>query len=168
VRYAAEIYAELSGGKERFSANYICGSCKLEPEWDRGEITRQFAKVLSQSRRDDLRLKCTSKGPHRDDLDIMLDGSNVRMYGSQGQQRSCVLALKFAECRILEEMSGEPPVVLLDDVMSELDETRRKFLLGYLSSNQVFITCCEREAVNAASGSRVFEMKAGRLDDSRY
>ncbi|MCL2857792.1 MAG: DNA replication/repair protein RecF [Oscillospiraceae bacterium] len=163
VRYAVEIYAELSGGKERFSASYICGSGKLSVDWGRKEITKHFAKVLADSRKDDIRLKRTNKGPHRDDIDIMLDGQSVRQYGSQGQQRSCVLALKFAECRILEEMSGEPPIVLLDDVMSELDESRRKFLLGHLSRNQVFITCCEPEAVSAATEAKTFEMKAGLL-----
>ena len=163
VRYAVEIYREISGGKERFTANYICGSGKLSAEWDRKEIAKHFAGVLCDSRKDDIRLNRTSKGPHRDDLDIMLNGMSVRQYGSQGQQRSCVLALKFAECRILEEMSGEPPIVLLDDVMSELDESRRRFLLGHLSRNQVFITCCDAEAVSAADEGRVFEMKAGRL-----
>ena len=165
VRYAVEIYRELSGGKERFSANYICGSGKLSQDWGRKEITRHFAKVLSDSRKDDVRLKRTGKGPHRDDIDIMLDGQSVRQYGSQGQQRSCVLALKFAECKILDEMSGEPPIVLLDDVMSELDESRRKFLLGHLSSNQVFITCCDAEAVSAGPRSKIFEMKAGQLGE---
>ena len=163
VRYAVEAYRELSGGKEKFSASYICGSGKLSPEWGRTEITKHYAKVLSESRRDDIKLKRTNKGPHRDDIDIMLDGVNVRLYGSQGQQRSCVLALKFAECRILEEISGEPPIVLLDDVMSELDESRRKFLLGHLSKNQVFITCCNAEVVSAAAECKSFEVKAGRL-----
>jgi len=165
VRYAVEIYSELSGGKERFSANYICGSGNLRQEWGRKEITRHFGGVLFESRKDDVRLKRTNKGPHRDDIDIMLDGQSVRQYGSQGQQRSCVLALKFAECRILEEMSQEPPIVLLDDVMSELDESRRKFLLGHLCRNQVFITCCDAEVVGAGAQSRTFEMKSGQLGE---
>jgi len=167
VSYAVEIYRELSGGKEQFTARYICGSHELSEEWERREITKHYAKALSESRVDDIRLKRTNKGPHRDDIDIMLNGQSVRLYGSQGQQRSCVLALKFAECRILEEMSDEPPIVLLDDVMSELDESRRKFLLGHLSKNQVFITCCNAEVVNTAGDCKSFEMKAGRLTDDK-
>ena len=166
VRYAVDIYREISGGKEQFSASYVCGSGKLDPQCDRKEISRRFAGVLCENRKEDLRMGRTGKGPHRDDLDIMLDGQSARMYGSQGQQRSCVLAIKFAECRILDEMSGEPPVVLLDDVMSELDQSRRRFLLEHMKDNQVFITCCDTQTLAAAPASRVFEMKAGQLTDN--
>lgn len=71
-------------------------------------------------------------GAHRDDLEISINGMNVRTYGSQGQQRSAVLALKLSECGMIRQLTGEEPVVLLDDVMSELDESRREYLLNHM------------------------------------
>ena len=117
--------------------------------------------------REDIRQGRTGAGPHRDDVEITIDGKNARAFGSQGQQRSCVLAIKLAECRILEESAGQPPIVLLDDVMSELDAGRREYLLSHLSGRQVFITCCDPAAFGALEGGKVFRMQAGQLSSPK-
>lgn len=159
---AAGIYDGISSGREKFSAIYVpgCGEANLD---NRDEIREKFKETLAQSRGEDIKNGATKTGPHRDDMEIVLDGVNARAYGSQGQQRSCILALKLAECGILEERNGEPPVILLDDVMSELDKSRRDFLLNRIGDKQVFMTCCNTEAFDGLSDGRVFEIKAGSL-----
>jgi len=165
--YGAEEYAGISGGREKFSAFYRA-SCDENSKLDlgelgRAEITGLLAKAVGGSRKNDIRLAQTNIGPHRDDIEVETGGKSARIYGSQGQQRSCVLALKLAECRILEESLGEPPIVLLDDVMSELDEGRRSYILNCLTGRQVFISCCEAELLGTLRGGRVFCVKSGRL-----
>ena len=92
-----------------------------------------------------------------------MDERQARSFGSQGQQRSCVLALKLAEAELLQTLSGEAPVILLDDVMSELDSGRQDFLLHQLGEKQVFLTCCDPETAARYSGGGRFEMEQGRL-----
>ncbi len=120
---------------------------------------------VKTGRAEDIQQGVCAHGPHRDDIEIMIDGKSARSFGSQGQQRSCVLALKLAECMILEESGGEPPVVLLDDVMSELDEGRRHYLLNTLTGRQIFITCCDRDALRPLADGRVFSVSAGRIEE---
>ena len=116
---------------------------------------------LKLNREKDLKLKTTSVGPHRDDLAIEINGLSARTYGSQGQQRSIVLALKLAEADILFEKTGERPVILLDDVMSELDMSRRDYLLNHLDGRQVFITCCDPETIKLMEKGRGFLIENG-------
>ena len=111
----------------------------------------------------DIRTGFTSYGPHRDDLDLFIDGLSARAYGSQGQQRSTVLALKLAEAETLAAVSGETPMVLLDDVMSELDQGRQDYLLNHLHGRQVFITCCSPETVGLQETGRRFHVEAGKV-----
>ena len=85
----------------------------------------------------------TLYGPHRDDLEILINGKSARSFASQGQQRSIVLALKLSEGEVIKEMSGEYPVFLFDDVLSELDEKRRRYVLEGRGDRQIIITCCE-------------------------
>ncbi len=113
------------------------------PEMDRQAISQLYLERLSRSRHDDLIRGSTSQGPHRDDVMILLNGSDARLYASQGQQRSVVLALKMAELTILTEITGEKPILLLDDVMSELDDDRRSRLMEVICDHQVFITCTD-------------------------
>ena len=92
-----------------------------------------------------------------------VDGVSARAYGSQGQQRSLVLALKLAEADVLEQEGGEAPVILLDDVMSELDAGRQHYLLNRLDGRQVFLTCCEPGAVKRLEEGALFEVRRGEL-----
>ena len=102
-------------------------------------------KALSKNLEKDFKLGYTSVGIHRDDLDIFLNGVEVKNYGSQGQQRTVALSLKLAELEIIKNRVGEYPILLLDDVFSELDCERRKKLLKFTSKTQTIITCTEIE-----------------------
>ena len=125
-----EIHSELSGGREDIQIAY-------EPDCD--DVF--MADELIRAREHDLRLCQTSVGPHRDDIDFKIGEADVRKFGSQGQQRTTALALKLSEIKLTEREIGERPVLLLDDVMSELDADRQNFLLASLTDTQTIITC---------------------------
>lgn len=159
----AEIYSGISKGQEELEVFYA-PSVKME-----GDITRQQAEQallteLSRTRRADIRAGFTTAGPHRDDLEVRLNGVSARAFGSQGQQRSAVLALKLAEAEALSQLTGETPVVLLDDVMSELDRSRQDYLLNHLHGRQVFITCCSPETVSLMETGRRFRVEGGCVE----
>lgn len=118
------------------------------------EIKDFLLNRLRETRRDDIYNKITSIGPHRDDLDIKIDGLSARSFGSQGQQRSSALSLKLSESEIIKEITGDEPVILLDDVMSELDLTRQDYILNNISGRQVFITCCDPNTVCGCARAR--------------
>jgi DNA replication and repair protein RecF len=99
-------------------------------------------------------------GPHKDDLEIYIDGKPAKSYASQGQTRTAALSLKLAERELFYSDSGEYPVLLLDDVLSELDQKRRDFVLNKISSGQVFITLCDSSDMSAYEG-RKFEISSG-------
>ena len=157
---AREIYYGLSSGREDFSVEYI-NNTGLYSE-DAYEIKDFLLKRLRETRRDDIYNKITGVGPQRDDLNIKIKGISARKFGSQGQQRSCALALKLSEANIIREITGEEPVILLDDVMSELDLSRQDYILNHLENRQVFITCCEPSVLNL-SGAKAFHIEKGCL-----
>ncbi len=106
------------------------------------DIAAAFSAQLERMRADELRRGTTLLGPQRDDIQFVINGRNARLYGSQGQQRTAALAVKLAEYRLIEQQVGEPPVLLLDDVMSDLDDSRRAHLMHWAhAASQVFITC---------------------------
>ena len=154
--FIEEIHSNITGGKEKIELIY-------EPSTDRG----QFLEELSRNREKDCRFKMTSTGPHRDDLCVRINGMDIRKYGSQGQQRSGVLALKMAECGMVEEVTSETPVVLLDDVMSELDAGRRDYLLNHLENQQVFVTCCDEDSFRGLKSGKRFLIQSGELMDTQ-
>ncbi|HEX3025983.1 MAG TPA: DNA replication/repair protein RecF [Clostridia bacterium] len=148
---AEAVYAGICEKKESLGLNYLKSAENLK-------------QALYAARVSDIAGGHTSVGPHRDDLEIQIDGRSARAFGSQGQKRSAVLALKLAEAEILRRRTGEKPVVLLDDVMSELDSGRQDYLLNHLENFQVFLTCCEPDAVKRLKTGRLFEMSSGRLE----
>jgi len=153
---ATEIYAGIAGGREALSLEYEASAARD------GVLSEEtMLAALRANRADDLRTGVTSVGPQRDDFAIRLSGLSARTYGSQGQQRSAVLALKLAECALMEEVAGEAPVVLLDDVMSELDEHRRDYLLHHLQDRQIFLTCCDPNQI--AGAEAIFSVEGGRF-----
>lgn len=161
--YAAQVYQGISGGRESFSVRYLSSCGPMPEQAERAQVTALVDEAVKQSRGQDIKMAKTHVGPHRDDLEIEVNGKSARSFGSQGQQRSCVLALKLAECRILEEGMKEPPVILLDDVMSELDEGRRNYLLNHLKGRQVFITCCDDDMIASLNGGKVFQISGGMV-----
>ena len=163
LKRACEIYSGISSGRENLTMKYSAGinvSCETK---DRSEWRSMLSEAMIKAREDDLKYAQTTIGPHRDDLLVEIDGISARMFASQGQQRSCVLAIKLAECEIITAFSGEPPVVLLDDVLSELDKSRKDYLLSGLSGKQIFITCCDDFLLQSFKGGKIFSMKAGEL-----
>jgi len=165
--FGEEIYRGISGGKETFTMAY---HPSIPGEWGKlkeEEGEELIFSALQRARPDDMKNNCTTLGPHRDDLDLWLDGVSVRAFGSQGQQRSCALTLKLAECRVIREVSGEQPVILLDDVLSELDKARRDYLLSGLAEGQLFITCCDRTGFSAMRGGVTWQIKNGALANKR-
>ena len=158
---AAAIYDGLSAGRESFSiAMHDDGG---EDGMDSGQAAARLLERLRETRHADLAAGFTTAGPHRADLLVQIRGLSARSYGSQGQQRSAVLALKLAEASVLREVTGEQPVALLDDVMSELDLSRQDYILNHIHGWQVFITCCDPGAVRRLDGGRAFRMQDGIL-----
>ena len=109
-------------------------------------------------------------GPHRDDMELLIDGRSARLFGSQGQQRSVVLSLKLGECELVEQTVGESPILLLDDVMSELDRARQQYVRSSFGNRQVLITSCGRArfskkaAAFLVSGGTVTRLEAPKED----
>ena len=167
---ASEIYKGMSRGREKFLAEYIT---TVLPEGEHAESSmstadwaQKFYDVLGATRNYDFEHGATSVGPHRDDLEVSLDEMPVRSFGSQGQQRSCILSLKLGEAKMLGEAMGEPPLILLDDVMSELDSIRRDYLLNSIGESQIFLTCCDKELFSGLSDGKVFTMEKGKIKAS--
>lgn len=131
VPKVTEIYARICDGEE-LSCAYECTLGEDVFEMDREALAVRFMDRLSAGRADDLRRQQTLVGPHRDDFAFALDGRDARSFGSQGQQRSVVLAWKMAEVELSAEILGERPLLLLDDVMSELDERRRAAVVSFV------------------------------------
>lgn len=161
-REAAAAYTGISSCREEMALCYQPAPCFMG---ERAGWEAACLDALRQSREQDLRAGTTQLGPHRDEVEVLIDGRSARSFGSQGQQRSAVLALKLGESRVLAHACGEEPVVLLDDVLSELDRARRDFLLGSLTESQVFITCCDDSLLSPGEGRAVFSIRAGQLSE---
>ncbi len=137
-RHGREIYRLISGKPdEELSVQY---RASIREEGDPGSV---FRRMLRENREEDMRQGNAGSGPHRDDLNLLLNQKNMKQYASQGQTRTAALSLKMAQCRMYDEITGEHPVLLLDDVMSELDLVRRENLLRILDRIQTFITCSD-------------------------
>lgn len=162
--FIKEIYVGLSKGAETLDVSYETSIFEGDiSHLPRDDIFMLFNNKLCKNRDEDLKTGCTNFGPHRDDLSIYINKINVKCFGSQGQQRSVVLALKLAECELLKKSLGENPIVLLDDVMSELDENRQKYILNNHLDKQVFITCCDKGLFSALTQGAIFNMQKGVL-----
>lgn len=156
---ARDIYFGISSQKEQLSLSYDCSFIK-----DRQvKLETAFIEKLKSSQKSDLLVGYTTIGPHRDDISFYINSISARMYGSQGQQRSVALALKLAEAKVMESIIGDKPVVFLDDVMSELDKYRQDYILNHLKNRQVFITCCDPNAIKQLRQGALFNMKQGKL-----
>ncbi len=157
---AHENHQELSGGLEDLQARYMPG---VDIQ---GEAPDQaLFKALRAAREIDIRRGTTTVGPHRDDLMLTISGMDVRVYGSQGQQRTTALSLKLAELDIMRREIGEWPVLMLDDVMSELDPQRRRQLLRRLEGIQTIVTCTDMSDLAEAEIGAAWRIQNGRIVD---
>ena len=156
--YAKEMHAFLTDGAEELTVtpdkNY---------QGTEEEIAERLLKKLENGYEKDLRLGFTTVGPHRDDLEVTLSGIDAKAYGSQGQQRTCALSLKLAEVQIFKEFSGEYPVLVLDDVMSELDLRRRTKLLQKIDGMQTILTCTHAERVLYGADAHRIKVENGHI-----
>ena len=151
---ASEIHTELTGEKEKLTLVY-------EPN----VTVEEFADKVARSRDADRKIKSTTVGPHRDDVCIKVKDMDLRLYGSQGQQRTTAISLKLSEIRIIEERIRNKPVLLLDDVLSELDRDRQNYLLGNIRDIQTLITCTglDEFVQNRFEADRTFRVVSGEI-----
>ena len=148
---ACSNYAELSHGAERMELHY---AAQFEPGG--------LADLLRAHQSEELRAGQSLCGPHREDIELLLDGQPAKVFASQGQQRSVVLSLKMAEAAAAAAITGEHPVLLLDDVLSELDDGRKQYLLTRMREKQTFVTSCDDTAFLKTDGE-VYRMNGGVL-----
>jgi DNA replication and repair protein RecF len=149
-----DIHSSLSGGKEELQVIY-------EPDTEIDE----FSYKLKKNKDRDIKSKMTSVGPHRDDFGFTINQIDIRKYGSQGQQRTAALSLKLSEIELMKKITKENPILLLDDVLSELDEHRQKYLLQYIGNIQTIITCTGLEDFikNKFEMNRFFKVTEGKV-----
>lgn len=157
------LHSEITNGKERLELFY---ESSITSSGSNEEIESKFLEKLYKGRKADRYRGTTGFGPHRDDIKININGIDVRSFGSQGQQRTAALSLKLAEIEIIKEEKGYWPVLLLDDVLSELDEKRQEFLLKTLNSVQLFITTAEMKEslIGSIKEKKVFTVTEGKCE----
>lgn len=158
---ASKYHGICSGGHEELRLNYHTVSTITDPFAPKQEIFEKIMEHQERHYRAELESGRCLTGPHKDDFEVFLDGRSLKSFGSQGQTRTAAIALKLSEREIARDDTGEEPVLLLDDVLSELDKGRQDFILNEIKSGQVFITCCETEKVTTAG--RVFCVDHGCL-----
>lgn len=142
-REAKGCHETFSGGKEDFTLSYRTVSTVDDPFAPVSVLEQKLREHLESHYRAELESSSCLTGPHKDDFDIDLSGMSLKSFGSQGQVRTAAISLKLAQRSLMEKESGEMPVLLLDDVLSELDPSRQDFVLNQITSGQVIITCCE-------------------------
>ena len=140
---AAVFHDRFSGGAEEFHLQYKTVSTVKDPFAPVSELVQDLQEHLQSHYRAELETAQCLTGPHKDDFEVSLSGIDLKAYGSQGQTRTAAISLKLAQRELMKRESGEEPVLLLDDVLSELDPGRQDFVLNQIVSGQVFITCCE-------------------------
>lgn len=150
----SKIHFTLSGGRENIVIKYE--PCVKEKE---------FESVLKSTRDRDKKQKSTGSGPHRDDIIFLIDNVDIRKYGSQGQQRTAALSLKLAEIEIVKKQIGDTPILLLDDVLSELDSSRQNYLLNSIHNIQTIMTCTGLDEFinNRFNVNRIFKVTNGKV-----
>lgn len=152
--FLSKIYSGLTGKRENLSLKYINSL---------GD--KDFSAFLVESRKIDMQSGITSAGPHRDDIEFFINNISARNYGSQGQMRSVALCLKLAQAQVIKEITGEYPIALLDDVMSELDPKRQEYILNHIKGWQVLITACEPDIINRLESGKCVKIEKGKVSD---
>lgn len=150
----------LSGSGELLAVEYECSFMES------ADVGGALASALRAARSRDERQPGTSVGPHRDDFSLKLNGRSARLYGSQGQQRTAALALKLGVLSIIRDELHETPVLLLDDVMSELDASRRQRLLTWMGSVQTIITCTDISDAEGAKAGKLYRIDGGTIEEA--
>ncbi|WP_294393277.1 DNA replication/repair protein RecF [uncultured Clostridium sp.] len=156
--YGNKIHEEITAGKESIKFKYSCNV-------DLNNYKENYLKKLQDSINRDREKGLTSVGPHRDDFNVFLNDIDAKTFGSQGQQRTAILTMKFSSLKIIKEITGEYPVLLLDDVLSELDVNRKRYILSTIQGIQTVITCTGIEVLSEYldSNAKIFNVSSGRI-----
>ena len=162
---AAQIQRDFSGDREELTLSYQTVGTVRNPLGPTVSIYEDLRAHQDSHRRAELEARSCLSGPHKDDLAAWIDGQPARQFASQGQTRTAALSLKLAERELFEDDTGQWPVLLLDDVLSELDARRQDFVLDRITGGQVFITSCEDPAGEISRG-KILHIHQGALVDS--
>ncbi|MEG2246952.1 MAG: DNA replication/repair protein RecF [Peptostreptococcaceae bacterium] len=164
ARISKDIHGNLTNGIEKLSITYK-NQININDEDTIDSIYNKFLEKLLSNREHDIEMRTTKYGLHKDDLNIFINELDVRLYGSQGQQRTASISLKLSEIELINNEVGEYPILILDDVFSELDETRQKLLVDNLSLVQMFITTAEVSHKNIfdRNNTTIFNIKQGSV-----
>ncbi len=153
---AAKIQKSLSKDEENLKLKYVSEFL--------GKNRQEIIKILANSRENDFIRKTSNKGIGHDDILVLVNDKEVAVYGSQGQNRTALLSMKLAEFEILKEEKENVPIILLDDVFSELDRQRINFLIDYVAKYQVFITTTEIDSIDSIENKQIFKIKNGTVE----
>lgn len=162
-QHAAEVYSRLTEGAEKLEMEYYSSIFKTTSIdfSDVNELFNKYVAELDNNLESEMRLRYTLAGVHRDDVNFYINGMAARDFASQGQTRSAALALKLSEAEIIRRKNKTCPVVILDDILSELDQTRRNFVINNIDKSQVFITCCNMDDLSALQGGKCWHAENG-------
>ena len=161
--YAAQAHRECSGGREELTLCYQTVKTVTDPFAAHGEIVSALTEHQNSHYAAEIASGLCLSGPHKDDIEVTVNGHSARQFCSQGQVRTAALSLKLAEREIHKNAIGEYPVMLLDDVLSELDPKRQEYVLNRIAGGQVFITCCENNRLDALRQGKVFHIRKGEV-----
>ena len=160
---AAVAHRECSGGREELALRYATVSTIDDPFAPLDVLTDALRRHQESHAQAELVSRLCLSGPHKDDIAAEIDGKEARRFSSQGQLRTAALSMKLAERDICGEVTGEAPLLLLDDVLSELDPKRQEYVLSRITGGQVFITCCESDRLGAMPGGKTLFIEKGRV-----
>lgn len=160
--FSSGIHSEVTNGSEQLKLTYSPNLKYVEDKTEQMSIIRETLRAKLDN---DIRLRTTGYGPHKDDISFYVNGINVRKFGSQGQQRTCALSLKLAELSLIKKDTGVDAVLILDDVMSELDNIRREYLVKTFERNQIFITSTDVDegVIRAYPDAKVIRIRDGHV-----
>ncbi len=165
--YAADIYSQLTEGSEKLDMDYYSSIFKTD-SINFNDVNLLFNKYISELEKNldtEMKLHYTLAGIHRDDVNFYINGMAARDYASQGQLRSAALALKLSEAEIIRRKNKTCPVVILDDILSELDHVRRNFVINNIEKSQVFITCCNIDDLSSLKNGKTWITDKGTFTE---
>lgn len=162
-QHAADVYSRLTEGTEKLEMEYFSSIFKTNSInfSDVNKLFDEYVSELANNLQSEMKLRYTLAGVHRDDVNFYINGMAARDFASQGQTRSAALALKLSEAEIIRRKNKTCPVVILDDILSELDSVRRNFVINNIDKSQVFITCCNMDDLSALQGGKCWHAENG-------
>ena len=163
AEYAAQAHYECSGQREELELRYQTVSTVHDPFLPQEQLFAALMEHQQSHEQAEIASRLCLSGPHKDDLEVLVNGRSARQFCSQGQVRTAALALKLADREIHKNTMGEYPIMLLDDVLSELDPRRQEYVLNRIAGGQVFITCCENDRLDTLLSGKVFHIRGGEV-----